>query len=184
MQKKIIVGLVAAMLLVGTVGAFAAGETKSTKFPWMASYDNPGQFNIYGSVGLYFPGIDINVGPEIMLTKFDAGGVPLELGVTVRGLVGFASWAGLTWTDWSVVPMVTLHWGVDFGGLAKFSVYIGLGAGVTGTTGTYLGYSAVGFAFADAEGIEWHFSNNISLLFDYCYAGYVSAAGIGVKIAL
>jgi hypothetical protein len=186
MLKKI--GVVAVVLMLCmTMGAFAA-ETKSSQFPWMASYDQPGNFNLYASVGFYGYGIDVNVGPEIIIGKFDIAGIPLSWGVTVRGLVGFASFLGYaSWIDWGVAPMATLHWGVDLGSIWKFDWYIGLGVGVSGSTGSYYSYlnsSGIGIGFASSDGVVWHFSNNFGLVVDYAYTGYVSAAGVGIQMKL
>ena len=185
MKKKIVVASVLVLMLVGTFGAFAAGETKSKEIPWMASYDNPGQWNLYAAVGFYGFGVDLNFGPEVMVAKFEPGGVPLELGITARGLIGFSSVPGyVSWVDWAVAPMVTLHWGVDFGGAAKFSAYIGAGLSISGTTGVYYSYSGVGFGFASDNGIAWHFANNFALIVDYAYTPYISSGGIGIKWSL
>jgi hypothetical protein len=184
MKRKLVFGLVLALLLVSASGVFAAGEQKSKEFPWMASYNKPGQFNVYAAVGFYGYGIDINAGPEIIFAKFDPAGIPLSLGGTVRGLVGFSSFFGISWIDWAIAPMVTLHWGVDFGSIWKFDWYIGLGLGISGTTGTFYNYSGVGFGFASSDGVAWHFSDSFALIFDYAYTYYMSSAGIGIKLAL
>ncbi len=188
MRKRVLVACVVALLVFGTAGAFAAGETKSTTFPWMASYDQPGQLNIYGAVGFYVPGIDINVGPEFIIGKFDIAGIPLSWGVTARGLIGFSSFFGYAnWIDWAVAPMATLHWGVDFGAPWKFDWYIGAGLSISGTTGTYytgLASGSVGFGFASADGVAWQFSNNLAIVAEYAYTPYMSAGGIGVKFSL
>ena len=183
MKKKIVFGLVLALILVSTFGAFAAGETKSKVYPWMASFDKPGQLNLYASAGFYPFGIDINVGPEYVFAAIEPGGVPLEFGATVRGLVGFSNFAGYAnWVDWAVAPMATLHWGVDFGSLWKFDWYIGLGVGLSGTTGSYWP-GGTAFGFASADGVAWHFSNNLALVIEYCYTAYMYAGGIGLKYA-
>jgi hypothetical protein len=183
-MKKMIVGLVLVFLVLGTFGAFAAGETKSKTYPWMASFDNPPQLNLYAAVGFYGFGVDINVGPEFVFAKFEPAGIPLELGATVRGLLGFSGFLGVSWIDWAIAPMVTLHWGVDFGGPWKFDWYIGAGLGISGSTGTYYNYTGVGFGFASSDGVAWHFSNSFALIFDYAYTYYMSSAGIGIKVAL
>ena len=183
MKRKMVVGLVLVLMVVSAWGAFAAGETKSKTFPWMASYDNPGQLNLYAAVGFYGFGIDINAGPEFIITKFEPAGIPLELGVTARGLIGFSGFLGLSWIDWAVAPMATLHWGVDFGSIWKFDWYIGAGLSISGTTGTYYNYSGVGFGFATDDGVAWHFSDNLALIVDFTYTPYITSGGIGLKVA-
>ncbi len=182
MKRRILVGIVLALLLCSTVGAFAA----SKPFPWLASHNKPGQLNLYGSVGFYGFGIDINAGPEIIIGQFDIGGIPLEWGVMARGLVGFSTFLGYgSWIDWAVAPAATLHWGVDFGDPWKFDWYIGLGLSISGSTGTYyVGSGTVGFGFATFDGVAWQFSKNLAVVVEYGYTPYMSAAGVGVKLSL
>ena len=182
MKKRIVVGLVLVFVLISSAGVFA--ETKSVTYPWMASYEKPGQLNVYASVGWYGFGIDFNVGPEIILGNFDIAGIPLSWGATVRGLLGFGSYAGYTsWIDWGIAPMATLHWGVDFGSPWKFDWYIGLGLSISGTTGEYWNYGSggIGFGFATADGVAWHFSNNLALILEFAYSPNVSTGGIGIQ---
>jgi hypothetical protein len=183
MKRKILVGLVLALLLCSTVGAFAATPAP---FPWLASYNKPGQLNLYGSVGFYGFGIDANVGPEIIIGQFDIAGIPLEWGAMVRGLVGFSSYFGYaSWIDWAVAPAATLHWGVDFGGALKFDWYIGLGLSISGSTGTYYsGSGSIDFGLASFDGASWQFSKNLALVVEYGYTSHISAGGIGVKLSL
>ncbi len=186
MKRKVLVLVAVALLLVSSVGAFAF-EQKSTVYPWMASFNKTGQLNLYGAIGFYYYGFDLDVGPEVILGNFNVSGIPLEWGVMARGLLGFASFAGFTWMDYGVAPMVTLHWGTDFGSPWKFEWYLGLGLGIAGSTANYGYYSygsGVGFGFASADGVAWHFSENISLILDYAYSGYFSVYGVGVKLNL
>ncbi len=181
MKRKILVATVLALLIGSAVGAFAATPAP---FPWLASYNKPGQLNLYASAGFYGYGVDVNAGPEIILGQFDIGGIPLEWGAMVRGLVGFSSLLGYAnWIDWAVAPVATLHWGVNFGGPWKFDWYVGLGLGISGSTGTYYG-SSIGFGFATFDGGSWQFSKNIALIVEYGYTQYMSAGGIGVKFSL
>lgn len=184
MTKKIIV-IALVLALFATLGA-SAYEKKSKTFPWMASFNGNGQLNLYASVGFYGYGIDVDVGPEIIITNFDLGGIPLEFGVMVRGMIGFSSLFGYaSWIDWGIAPLATLHWGVDFGSIWKFDWYIGLGLGISGSTGTYyLGGTNIAFGFATFDGFAWQFSNNLALVLEYGWVGYVSAFGIGVRLNL
>jgi hypothetical protein len=186
MKKIMSVALV--ILLAASVGAFAKETKPSKTFPWMVSYNQPGQLNLYASVGWYGLGIDLSAGPEIILGAFDIAGIPLEWGVTVRGLVGFASFFGYaSWVDWGVAPMASLHWGVDFGGPLKFDWWAGLGVGISGSTGTYYSYLSsgpIGIGFASFNGGAWQFSDNFALIAEYAYTGYVSVAGVGIKMNL
>ncbi len=186
MNRRIVLAAAVVLLMLSAVGAFAF-EQKSRAYPWMASFDRTGQVNLYAAVGFYYYGIDVGGGPEFILGNFDVSGIPLEWGIAVKGLVGFANFGGFTWTDWGFGPLVTLHWGIDGGGPLKFEWYGGLGLGISGSTANYGYYSygtGTGFGFATADGLAWHFSENISLLLDYSYFGFYSLYGVGLKFNL
>ncbi len=186
-MKRSIVFLVALVFaLFSAVGA-SAYEQKSSVYPWMASFNKTGQLNLYVAGGLYYVGFDVTGGPEVILGNFNLSGIPLEWGVMGRALVGFGSFAGANWIDWGAAPMVTLHWGTDFGGAAKFEWYGGVGVGFYGTTGNYYtwaGSAGPFFGFASAAGVAWHFSDSAALILDYSYTGFVSVYGLGVKLNL
>lgn len=181
MKKILSVALV--LLLCVAFGAFAK-ETKSSKFPWMVSYNQPGQFNLYASAGFYGFGLEVSAGPELMMGSFDIAGVPLEWGLTARGLIGFSSYFGYaSWLDWGVAAMGTIHWGVDFGGPLKFDWYVGLGPSLSGSTGTYYGSSLMPW-LANFDGVTWQFSDNFALIVEYTYTYYASIGGVGIKMNL
>ncbi len=151
----------------------------------MASFDKTGQLNLYADVGFYTLGLGLTAGPEFILDDFDFSGVPIEMGFAVRGLLGFASYLGVSGIDWGIAPMLTFHWGFDLGGPAKFDWYIGLGLGISSSTVNYGFYSygtGIGFGFATFDGVAWHFSNNLALILDAGYTGYVGVYGIGLKL--
>jgi hypothetical protein len=185
MKRKIVLLAVVVLLVLSSVSAFAF-EQKSKTYPWMASFDGPGQLNIYAAVGFYYVGYDLTGGLELIIGNFDISGVPFEWGIEARGLIGFASAAGLTWIDWGAAPMVTLHWSIDGGGLAKFEFYGGLGLGLYGTGGTYYTFAGYGpfIGFAGAGGVAWHFANNFALILDSSYVGWTGAYGVGLKVSL
>ncbi len=184
-MKKIVISIIALVFaLYSAVGAFAY-EQKSSVYPWMASFNKTGQLNLYLAGGFYYLGFDATGGPEIILGNIDLSGIPLEWGVMGRATIGFGSFAGASWIDWGAAPMVTLHWGTDFGKGLKFEWYAGVGVGFYGTTGTYYTWAGLAgpfFGFASADGIAWHFSENASLILDYTYTGWVSVYGLGVKL--
>ncbi len=185
MTKKIIAAVLVLMVF-AALGAFAF-EQKSKTFPWMASFNKNSQINLSAAVGFYGYGIDITAGPEYIITNFDISGIPLEFGVAVRGMAGFASFLGVSWVDWGVAPLATLHWGVDFGAPWKFDWYIGLGLGIAGASGGYAGYSfgtGIGFGFASFDGVAWHFSDNLAIISEYGFTGFNSVWGIGVQLSL
>lgn len=186
MKRRLVPGIALFFLLVTAVGAFAF-EQDSKKYPWMASFNKTGQLNVYAAAGLYPYGFDITGGAEVIVGNFDISGIPLEWGIMGRGLVGFASYSGYgNWIDWGAAPLVTLHWGTNFGKELKFEWYGGIGLGLYGTGGTYYSFNGYGpfFGFAGDLGIAWHFSNNISLILDSAYVGWTGVFGIGVKINL
>ena len=183
MAKKIsVIALI--LILCAAMGAFAF-EQKSKTVPWLASLNGNGQLNIYAGAGFYGLGIDVEGGAEFIITNFDIGPIPLAFGVQVRGGVGFSSLFGVSWIDWGVGPLASLHLCADWGSIWKFDWYIGLGLGISGSTGTfYIGQNPIFLSFASADGVAWMFSNNIGLLLDYLYIGNLSSFGVGVKIAL
>jgi len=180
---KRIACIVFAALLASSAMAFA-NETKSSQIPWMASFDHGGDLNFYGTVGLSYYGLSASAGPEFMINQFDAGGVPLSLGIMVRGVATFASYYGYNWISWGAAPAVSLHWGVDFGGPAKFDLYAALGLGIYGFSQAFLNYSTINFGFAFFSGIAWHFSDAIALIIDSGYVGWAYEYGIGLKLKL
>jgi hypothetical protein len=185
MRRKIL-GIVILFVFCASVGAFAY-EKKSKEFPFMASYNKSGQLNFYAAVGFYGVGLEVAAGPEFIIQEFDLGGIPLEWGLTVRGMLGFGGFAGYSWLDWGVAPMATLHWGVDLGGIWKFDWYVGVGLGISGTIGDYYywpGEAAIRFGFASFDGVAWQFADNMAVIVDAGYAGYVGVYGIGLRFNL
>jgi hypothetical protein len=183
MKKKIVVTLVLVLMLVGTFGAFAA-ETKSRTYPWMASYNDPGHLNVYGAVGLYYGGLSFTAGAEIIISKFDIAGIPLEFGVMGQGILGFDNYYA-SGIDWGVAPLASLHWGWDFGKPWRFDWYVALGLGIYG--GPYQSAifgNSVGFGFASYEGFIWELSDNLGLMLEYGYIGWTSVYGVGVTLKL
>lgn len=185
MKRKIVVVVALALLLCAATGAFAF-EQKSKVYPWMASFNKTGQINLYAAIGYYYVGFDVAGGLEVILGNFDLSGIPLEWGLAARGLLGFGSFSGASWMDWGAAPMVTLHWGVDFGSPWRFDWYIGLGLGFYGTTGSYYSFGGNGpfIGFASSDGLAWHFADNFSLILDYSYVGWTSVYGIGLRVDL
>ncbi len=186
MNRRIVVVLAVVLLVVSAVGAFAY-EQKSRTYSWMASFNKTGQINLYASVGFYYVGYDINGGPEIILGNFDISGIPLQWGLMAQGLVGFGSFAGFgSWIDWGAAPMISLHWGTDFGQGLKFEWWGAVGLGLYGTTGTYYSFVGAGpfFGFAGAGGVAWHFADHFALLLDSAYVGWTGVYGIGLKLNL
>lgn len=154
------------LLFVGA-GLFAAPKSS-----WMTSYNKPGHLNVYADAGFYSGGFGVSGGAEYIVGDFDIGSAPFEWGVMAQALVGFPSGSGI---DWGVGPLASLHWGTNFGGLAKFDFFISAGAGVYG--------GPFGFSFATFDGATWQFTNEFGLLLEYGYIGH-SIVGLGVIVRL
>lgn len=177
-MKKTVIGLVLALLLVAAMSASAQDSI-------FAAYNKPGQLNLYGSVGFYgIWGLQGSVGAELIVGKFDIATIPLEWGVMARGVIGLPFFLGGGWFDWGAAPLVSLHTGLNFGKSLEFDVYIGLGLGLYGTTGTYHSWNLINFGFAAFSGIAWKLSDKLFLLGEYGNVGSTSIAGIGVKMNL
>jgi hypothetical protein len=183
MRKKLVVGLVLALMLVSVVGAFAASKSQ---FPWMTSYNKPGHINVYAAAGLYFGGFSATGGAELILGQFDIAGIPLEWGIMAQAIIGFDGFYG--GIDWGAAPLVALHWGVDWGKPWHFDWYGSVGLGIYGgsyqNAFAFLGFPAVGFGFASYEAVVWMFSTNIGLMIEYGYIGWTSVGGVGVVLKL
>jgi hypothetical protein len=175
--KKIAVGLVLVFLLVGALSVSADAP--------FASYNKPGHLNVYGSVGFYgIWGLELSAGAEWILGKFDLGPVPLEWGVMARGVIALPLFLGSGWIDWGAAPLASLHTGFNLGKSLEFDVYVSLGLGLYGTTGTYYVWDPVNFGFASFEGISWKLNDKFFLLGEYGYVGYASVYGVGVVVKL
>jgi hypothetical protein len=157
------------LVLLLFVGAAAFAASKSS---WMTSFNKPGHLNVYADVGLYSGGFDVSGGAEYIVGDFSLGSAPFEWGVMAQALFGFPGGSGI---DWGVGPLASLHWGTNFGGLAKFDFFVSAGVGVYG--------GPLGFTFATFDGATWQFTNEFGLLLEFGYIGH-SMAGIGVIIRL
>ncbi len=158
-MKKLFVVLVV-LLAVGT-GAFAADV--------FASYNKPGDLNVYASVGWYvFP--EVSVAAEYVIGEFALGPVPFDWGVAVRGGMDF--WSG--GIDYAIGALATLHTG-----LVAFPLefYASIGAAFHGPT------AAFPVAFATYGGVTWWFSKNLGLVLENGYLGwYFWGVGVELKI--
>jgi hypothetical protein len=158
-MKKLFVVLVV-LLAVGT-GAFAQDV--------FASYNAPGDINVYASLGWYwYP--EVSVAAEWVIGEFALGPVPFDWGVAVRGGFNFGS----GWFGYSAAALATLHTG-----LAVFPLefYASIGAAFYGPT--------AGFpvSFATYGGATWWFSKNIGLLVENGYLGWYYW-GVGLEFKL
>jgi hypothetical protein len=173
------------ILLACSVAGFGA-ETKSEVIPWMASYNQSGQLNGYASAGYYGWGIAGSLGAELVVGEFDIAGVPFSWGVMARGVLGFPIFEGLPGIDWAGSGLATLHWGLDFGPLARFELYFGLGAGVFGNY-----WEPFNIGISECSGVNWFLTDNLTLVLEGNYLNgfasdnsWFSYLGAGVQIKL
>ena len=176
MNKRILLGAVLVFMLAATLGGFAA----DTSVSWMTSYNKTGHVNVYAGAGFYYGGLNITGGAEYIIGNFDIGPVPLEWGIMAQAILGFSNYAYASGLDWGAAPMVSLHWGTNFGGLARFDFYISAGLGIFG--GAYWAYynGPVGFGFASYDGVTWMFSKDLGLLLEFGYIGWASTGAVGI----
>ena len=158
-MKKLLVVL---LVLVGvTAGAFAQDI--------FASYDQPGNINIYASLGWAW-NLEVSAAAEFMAGEFALGPLPMDWGVMVRGVFDVGSYFGF-----GVGALATLHTG-----LAAFPIefYIALGV-------AYYNWGLSGFplTFASYNGMTWWFSKNMGLLVEGGYVGW-GFWGVGLEFKL
>ncbi|MCX7030746.1 MAG: hypothetical protein NTU62_11600 [Spirochaetes bacterium] len=156
-MKKLLVVLV----LIGVAaGAFAQD--------WAASYNKPGNINLYASGGWYYwP--EVSVAAEYMIGEFNIGPVPLDWGVAVRGGMDF--WSG--GIDYSVGALATLHLGLIW----NLEFYASLGACFYGPT------AAFPVTVASYEGLTYWFSKSLGVVLESGYLGWYFW-GVGIEFKL
>ena len=157
-MKKLLVVLVLAAV---ATGAFAQDV--------FASYNEPGNVNLYASVGFYW-NLEASVAAEYMIGEFALGPVPFDWGVQVRG--GFDIWSG--WFGYGIGVLPSLHLSLS---VVPIEFYAAIGACFYGPT--------AGFpvAFASYGGVTWWFSDKIGLLLENGYLGWY-LWGVGVEVKL
>jgi hypothetical protein len=164
-MKKLVVGLVLAFLLVGTMALSAEDQI-------FASYNQKGHINLYGSVGYgYYYGIEGSVAAEYIIGEFAIGPVPFDWGVMARGLIGFEPYYGLSW---GVGGLASLHmglvWNLDF--------YASLGFGFSSWWGDpYPG-------FWSTNGVSYKLSKNLFVLVEAGYTSWTSYWGVGAVLKM
>jgi hypothetical protein len=158
MKKLCVVLLVLAAV---ATGAFAQDV--------FASFNEPGDINLYASVGFYW-NLEASVAAEYVIGEFALGPLPFDWGVAVRG--GFDIGAG--YFGYAAAALATLHTG-----LAVFPVefYASIGAAFYGPT------VAFPVSFATYGGATWWFSKNVGLLVENGYLGWYFW-GVGVEFKL
>jgi hypothetical protein len=157
-MKKLLVVLVLAAV---ATGAFAEDV--------FASFNKPGNVNLYASAGWYYwP--EVSVAAEYVVGEFKVGSVPFDWGVAVRGGMDF--WSG--GIDYSVGALATLHLGL---GMFPLEFYASLGACFYGPT------AAFPVTVASYGGMTWWFAKNMGLLVENGYLGWYFW-GVGLEFKL
>ena len=180
MRRKLVAS-VTVLLLVASIGLFAA-EKKSSTVPWLVSFNPPGTIDLTVTGGFTWWGLGLNAGIEYTMGQFDLGTVPLSWGITAQGSGGFNA-AGI---GVAISGLATLNIGFDFGSGLRFEGLIGLGPG--GLIETW-GGAGSGFGLALYTGETWWFSNNLGLSAEQGYLtafgwGYWYFLGIGVTLKI
>ena len=156
-MKKLL--LVMVVLLCVTGAAFAQDV--------FASYNEPGDFNIYASVGWwYWP--EFSVAAEWVIGEFELGTLPFDWGVAARG--GFD--VGYGWFGYSVGVLATLHLGLA---VAPIEFY--------GSLGVCFNNHVYPINVASMGGLTWWFSKNMGLLVESGYLGF-GYWGVGLEFKI
>jgi hypothetical protein len=156
-MKKLLLVLV---VLIGVSGAAFAQD-------WAASYNEPGDFNIYASAG-YWWGVDLNVAAEYMIGEFSLGPIPFDWGIMARG--GMEFWSG--YLEWGAGALATLHMGLSWN--VEFSIALGA---------CYSSYSLHPFSFAYGAIARYWFSKSLAVIAEEGYLGF-SYWGVGLELKI
>jgi len=155
-MKKLLVVLVLAAV---ATGAFAQDV--------FASYNEPGDFNLYASIG-YIYDLEVSVGAEYILGEFALGPLPFDWGLELRGQFEFDFYGGFYY---GLGALATLHTGLS---VVPLEFYVALG----------LGWNNWNFLrLASYNGLTWWFSDKMGLLLEGGYVGW-SFWGIGLEFKL
>jgi hypothetical protein len=157
-MKKILVVL---LVLIGVAsGAFAQD--------FFASYNKPGDVNLYGSVGWYYY-VEASVAAEYIIGEFELGTIPFDWGVEARGGLDF--WGG--GVDFGIGALASLHLGLS---AIPIEFYVALGV-------CYNNWGSFPVTVASYNGATWWFSKNIGLLFEGGYLGW-GFWGVGIEFKI
>lgn len=160
MKKRIIVGIVLALLLAGTV-------TVSAQQTIFASYNKPGNVNVYVEAGYGYL-LGVGAGLEYVIGKFDIGPMPFQWGV-----MGMAAADLLPGFELAAGGMATLHLGLIW----NIDLFVGLGIGFEFLAGYGLG-------FAETSGLAYKLSDNFTVLLTDTWISSVSIYGVGIQLKL
>ncbi len=153
-----------------------------------AQYNEPGQVNLTGVVGLNVFGLSVGAGAELIMGDLDfIPEFPMEWGLAARGVFSFYLLNSYTGTEYGVAPLVTLHKGFNFGDNLEFDFTIGMGLGLYGYNYSYFGYpyaEPINLGFASFDSVSWKMSEKMWLTLEYSYVGRGSVYGVGVRMVM
>lgn len=166
------------VLLIATP-IFAQSSNDPSKY--FQSYLNNGDLSIYASIG-YWWGLCINAGAELVLGEWNIANVlPIDFSVGARVLYEGWSLYGYTESYFGAAPMFIIH----IGTVGNLDFYEGVGIGFAFYNGTYWsGYNSFEIGFAAVSGVAWYLSENLGLIVEYAYVGWVSTWGVGITLKL
>jgi hypothetical protein len=156
-MKKLLVVLV----LIGVATGVFAQDV-------FASYNAPGNVNVYASVGWAW-NLEASVAAEYMIGEFALGPLPLDWGLMVRGVFDIGSYFGF-----GVGALATLHTGIT---AFPVEFYIALGAAY------YNWGTGLPIAFASYNGVTWWFSKNMGIVAEGGYVGW-GFWGVGLEFKI
>ena len=175
--------LLVAALLLAVVSAGLFADDVDLK----AQFNEPGQINLTGIVGLHFYGLSAGVGAEKIMGNIDIPEFPMEWGIAVRGLFSFYLFSGYGGIDYGAAPMATIHKGISFGENLDFDWAFGVGLGLYGYAYTYGGWDysePLKLGFATFDSVSWHWKDDLWLTLEYGYVGWTGVYGIGIRKTL
>ena len=160
MKKRVVVGFVLALLLVGTLG-FSAPQSI------FAAYNKPGNVNLDLAAG-YGGWFGAGVQAEVILGKFDIGTLPFQWGLMGAGVLD------VPFMELGAGAMLTLHLGLS---VIPLDFFVGMGIGFDFFGGFFPG-------FAETYGVAYKLSDSLTVLaVDTWLAGpYVYGVGIQLKL--
>lgn len=181
-MKRVVLFLLVFSLLAST-GLFADSVTE-------AQYNEKGQINLTGVVGLNLLGLSVGVGAEYIMGDLDfIPEFPMEWGLAARGLFGFYLFDSYSGMDYGAAPLATLHKGFNFGENFEIDFTLGIGLGLYGYSYTIdYGYwetdysEPIKLGFASFDSVSWKMKENLWLTLEYGYVGWKGIYGIGVRL--
>jgi opacity protein-like surface antigen len=155
-------------------------QTTNDPSTYFKSYLKNGDLSIYASIGWWL-GLCANVGAELVLGEWNIADIlPIDFSVGVRALYEGWSYFNSSYSVFGVAPMFIIH----IGTVGNFDFYEGIGIGFAFSTGSWSVYNDFEIGFAAVSGATWYLSNNLGLILEYAYIGWVSSWGVGVTLKI